>query len=159
MTMGTMRGARMNTDFMRLAEIAAQLGSCSRLQVGAAIVKDGRVLTTGWNGVVLGEPRCDHTCVCAPKGGLAPTVDHWPSCPAARPCKTAVHAEARAIGFAAALGLSTDRATLYVTHSPCLSCAQLISTACITDVVYRTEYRSLAGVDLLSRVGVNVVRA
>lgn len=125
---------------MRLAETAAELGSCSRLRVGAVIVvKDGRALTMGWNGVVLGEPLCDHT-----------NDD---------PCQEAVHAEARAIGFAAAIGVATDRATLYVTHSPCLSCAQLISTAGITDVVYRTEYRSLAGVDLLSRVGVNVVRA
>ena len=125
---------------IHVALVIAQRSTCTRLHVGAWIARDGRILTTGYNGPPAGMDHCTHTAGRA----LGDEIG----------CEVAVHAEANAIAFAARYGMGTDQAELYVTHSPCIACAKLIINAGIVKVVYATEYRSYEGLDLLEKARV-----
>jgi dCMP deaminase len=111
------------------AEVFAARSTCSRLHVGAVLARDGRVLSTGYNGAPSGLPHCEH-------------LDD-------EPCTVSVHAEANALLFAARHGVATEGAHMYCTHAPCLACAGLIVNAGLTVVAYRHTFRSRAGLDLL----------
>jgi len=119
-----------------IAGVIARRSTCSRLQVGAVLARDGRVLSTGYNGTPAGMRHCVHVDMRVP-------------------CVEAVHAEANAIAFAAKYGVMTDDTTMYITDSPCLKCAQLIINAGIKQVVYDQPYRDQSGVDLLKRAGLS----
>lgn len=116
---------------MNMARVVAGRGTCDRLQVGAVIARDGRVISSGYNGNIVGMAHCNHS-------------EH-PSIP----CTDAVHAEANAILFAARYGMSTEGATLYTTHQPCLNCAKMIINSGIVHVCYEHPYRDNSGLDLL----------
>lgn len=122
---------------MAVAAIYSTRGTCGRLHVGAVASRDGRVLTTGYNGAPAGMPHCDHN-----EGDIG--------------CTVAVHAEANAIAFAAKYGVALHDAELHVTHMPCLKCAQLIVNAGISRVVFSQAYRDTSGVALLIEAGVTV---
>lgn len=119
-----------------VAHCVSQRATCSRLSVGAVLAREGRILTTGYNGAPAGMDHCLHT-------------DD-------EPCKTAVHAEANAIAFSAKYGVPTKGSTLYTTHSPCLTCSHLIINADVTRVVYETIYRDSWPLILLQSAGVGV---
>lgn len=119
-----------NEMLMSMAWVVASRGTCNRLKVGAVIVRDGRVMASGYNGNVVGVDHCNHL---------------WND-----PCEEAVHAEANAILFAARYGTSTEGGSLYTTHQPCLNCAKMIINAGITHVYYSKPYRDNAGLNLLS---------
>lgn len=125
--------------FMSMAWSIANHSTCSRLNVGAALVKDNRMFAMGYNGVAAGEPHCYHI--------------------ADEPCARAVHAEANAVVSAARLGASTVGATAYVTHTPCLSCAGMLINAGITRVVWLDTYRSTDGLLRLRDAGLTVDQA
>lgn len=125
---------------MDMAGAVSRRGTCSRLKVGAVISRSARVVSTGYNGAAAGMDHCDHT--------LNET----------EPCTRAIHAEANAIVWAARLGTSTEGAELYVTHSPCLRCAQLIVNAGIQRVMFYHEYRKRDGIEFLQEAGVRVER-
>lgn len=114
--------------FMLLAEQAAKRSTCSRLQVGAVIVQNRQVLSTGYNGAPRGLSHCVHN-------------DD-------SPCTISVHAEANALIYAGSLPQCYLR-EMYITHAPCYDCSKLIINAGIDRVVYRDTYRSTAGLDLL----------
>lgn len=116
---------------MDMARVVAQRGTCDRLQVGAVIARDGRVISSGYNGNIMGMDHCNH--------------QEHPSIP----CDSAVHAEANAILFAARYGMSTEGAQLYTTHQPCLGCAKMIINAGINLVAYDHTYRDNSGLSLL----------
>lgn len=118
--------------FMRIAEVVASRSNCSRRQVAAVIVKDQRIISTGYNGTPRGVKNCF-------EGG----------CPRAQSNSTSGndlgngicnHAEENAIVQAAYHGISVKDSTLYCTLSPCLLCAKMIINAGISEVVYETEY-------------------
>jgi dCMP deaminase len=132
-----MRPTRTET-LLDVAQVIAQRSTCNRLQVGALIARDGRILSTGYNGPPSGMKHCHHV------------VDE--------PCEIAVHAEANAIVFAARYGMSTDGAEMYMTHAPCLTCAKLIINAGILVVYYETPFRDMSGVNLLFDTRVRVYR-
>jgi dCMP deaminase len=136
---------------MVIAVSMAARSTCSRAKVGVVIALDGRVVSTGYNGAPAGLPHCNHECNCDGEwhGG-----DHTSDCPTISPCTTSVHAEVNAIAFAARHGVAAAGTTLYTTLSPCVSCAQLIINAGITDVVYQEKYRNVAGLALLTDAGV-----
>lgn len=139
---------------MGVAELWARHSTCSRLAVGAVISRDGRSLSSGYNGAPKGLPHCDHriqVCICHPH--------EIPECPTHGPCRTAVHAELNAIAFAAKYGMSIDGAELHTTHQPCLNCAMAIINAGIIRVVYLHPYRERAGTDLLTAAGVTALKA
>lgn len=114
----------------------ATRSTCTRLAVGAVLARDGRVLSTGYNGAPSGLPHCEH-------------LDD-------QPCERSVHAEANALLFAARHGVAAQGAHLYLTHSPCAGCAGLIVNAGVDAVTYAIPYRNPYGVQLLDNAGLRV---
>ncbi len=124
--------------YMRMAAIWAENSYCERRKVGALIVKDKMIISDGYNGTPAGfENICEND-----EGFTKPYV---------------LHAEANAITKIARSGNNSNGATLYVTTSPCIECAKLIIQAGIVRVVYGEEYHIMDGVNLLKRVGIEVV--
>jgi dCMP deaminase len=126
----------MEAVLMQTAGLMAMRGTCNRLRVGAVLSREGRILSTGYNGNVAGEPHCHHT-------------DD-------EPCRTAVHAEENVILFAAKYGVSTEGSELFITHAPCYACSRKLLTAGIKRVHFSMEYRSTDGLELLERHGVSI---
>ncbi len=125
--------------YMRMARTWAENSYCVRRKVGALLVKDQMIISDGYNGTPSGfENVCED--------------EHNVSYP------YVLHAEANAISKVARSNNSSDRATLYVTASPCLECSKLIIQAGIKRVVYGEEYRLTDGVNLLRKAGIEVVR-
>lgn len=110
--------------FMGITFQVAQRGTCDRARVGAIIVKDRRILTTGYNGAPTGLPHCDEV-------GHLMINGH---------CMRTLHAEQNAIIQAALHGVSVAGGTIYVTHQPCLTCAKMIINAGLKRVVYAGHY-------------------
>lgn len=121
---------------MGIAHQVASRSTCDRLQVGAIITRDSRVISTGYNGNVSGAVHCNHKY-------------NKPE----SPCDTAVHAEANAIVFAARHGVAVHEAEIWTTHQPCLGCAKLIINSGIWRIYYQHEYRLREGLDLLVESG------
>lgn len=121
-----------DTYFMDIAHVVARRGNCLRRQVAAIIVKDNRIVSTGYNGTPRGITNC---C----EGGCPRCASDAPSGTDLGECICA-HAEENAIGQAAYHGIATHGAMLYCTLSPCLICAKMIINAGIAEVVYEDEY-------------------
>jgi len=125
------------TANLKSAEIQASLSYANRLKVGAVLLKDGHIITNGRNGMPSGSSNiCEDD-----EGNTRPEV---------------IHAESNAICFAAKRGISTNDATLVVTHSPCFECSKLIKQSGIKVVYYKTEYRLTESLDFLKENGVKV---
>lgn len=122
---------------MLQAEQAAKRSTCSRLNVGAVVVVDHHVISTGYNGAPRGVPHCWH-----------PRISD--------PCTVSVHAEANALIFATyPIGyMDNVGAEIYVTHCPCRGCAGLIVNKGIQRVYYGEDYSTNGGLDILRAAGV-----
>lgn len=117
--------------FMEIAKLVSTRATCPRRSVGAVIVKDRRILATGYNGAAAGLPHC-------PPGG--PEND-WPTgCMRAGHCIRSLHAEQNALLQAAKIGVPCEDAAIYVTCQPCNSCAKMIINAGIRRVIYEGDY-------------------
>ncbi len=124
--------------YLRMTSIWAENSYCRRRKVGALLVKDKMIISDGFNGTPAGFEN-----VCEDEDGLTkPYV---------------LHAEANAITKVARSNNSSDGATLYITASPCLECAKLITQAGIRRVVYNELYRITTGIELLQRAGIECV--
>ncbi|MGN1039957.1 MAG: deoxycytidylate deaminase [Candidatus Fimimonas sp.] len=137
--------------FMELTEQVAAWSSCFKenRQVGAVIVKNKRILTTGYNGAPEGVSSCKERGECLrTKLGIESGTRH-------ELCY-AVHAEQNAIIQAARLGIVLEGATLYCTHQPCVICAKMIINAGIKRIVYKNGYPDEFAMQLLSEAGVKV---
>ena len=110
--------------FLDIAFSVAERSTCDRAHVGAVLVRDKRILATGYNGSPAGLPHCDEV------GHLM--VDGH--------CVRTLHAEQNAIIQCALHGVSSEGATAYVTHQPCLTCAKMLINAGIERVVYAGSY-------------------
>ena len=137
--------------FMEMTELVSTWSSCIRRQVGAIIVKDKRILTTGYNGAPSGVNSCKdrEQCIRIERNIASGTCQEI--------CY-AVHAEQNAICQAAKLGLSIDGATLYCTHQPCTICARLIINSGIKKVVYKNGYPDDFSLELFKEAGVEIVK-
>ncbi|MDE7407221.1 MAG: dCMP deaminase family protein [Muribaculaceae bacterium] len=124
--------------YLRMASIWAENSYCTRRKVGAIIVRDGMIISDGYNGTPSGFEN-----ICEDEHGVT------------RPY--VLHAEANAITKVARSNNSSDGATLYVTASPCMECSKLIIQAGVRRVVYNEEYRLSDGLELLKRAGVECV--
>lgn len=133
---------------MSVAYIVALRGTCSRLQVGAVVSRDGRIIATGYNGSPRGLPHCDHSEGVASIDGVNVSDSG---------CSIAEHSERNAIYFAARHGLGLERSEIHVTHAPCAACARAIINAGIVRVSFSVPYRLTEGVELLARAGIDVV--
>jgi len=139
--------------FMEMAEVIAGWASCYQQdrKIGAVIVKNKRIVTTGYNGAPAGIKTCVERGECLrDKLGI-------PSGTRAELCY-AIHAEQNAIIQAAKLGSSIDGATLYCTHQPCVICAKMIVNAGITRVVYEEGYPDDFALSIFEEAGVVVER-
>lgn len=134
---------------MRVAKEIATWSSCVRKdrQVGAVIVRDRRILTTGYNGAPA------HIKTCVERNECMRDTLHIESGTCQEMCY-AIHAEQNAILQAAKLGISIDNATLYCTHQPCSICAKQIINAGITRVVYDKGYPDEFAMTLLKDANV-----
>ena len=133
--------------FMETALVVAKRSNCSRRHVGAVIMKDNHILSTGYNGTPRGVRNCfDGGCPrCA---GTVKSGTHLEEC-------LCTHAEQNAICQAAYYGVAIAGSTIYITISPCLTCAKLIINAGIKEVVYGGDYAFLDTVkDMFKAAGV-----
>lgn len=150
---------RPSRDFMLMqsALLWGMRGTCSRADVGVVISRDGRTLSSGYNGAPSGMPHCNHSCNCDHLE-ISHRSDHEPDCRKIQPCKNVVHAEANAIAFAARHGVGINGAELHTTRVPCLNCAGMIINAGIIRVVWREEHREMEGLLRLMQAELQVVK-
>jgi dCMP deaminase len=118
--------------FMRMAYLVSTRSTCTRRHVGAVIVKDRRVLATGYNGPPKGLAHCDVTG-CIREDLNVPSGERHELC-------RGLHAEQNAIIQAAVHGVSIKDATIYVTNHPCVVCAKMLINAEIKEIVYAEGY-------------------
>lgn len=125
--------------YLKMATEWKNLSCCRRKKVGALIVKDGTIISDGFNGTPSGFPNdCeDHN-----------NDTYW----------YVLHAEANAILKVARSTQNTDGASLYLTYSPCKECSKLILQSGIKRVVYYEEYRDITGLKILREAGIEVIR-
>ena len=132
--------------FMQIARQVATRSTCLRRHVGAVIVRDKRILTTGYNGAPSGMAHCDVVGCLRDQLGI-------PSGQRQEICR-GLHAEQNAIIQAALHGVSTEGATIYVTHQPCITCAKMIINAGIRRAVCASSYPDELARDMLQEAGV-----
>jgi dCMP deaminase len=157
------------------ADRTAQLSHAKRLQVGAIIVKEDRVISMGYNGMPSGwDNNCEDIQWCSAGGWLSPEEieEGWPFegtytdvdgniMQGRYRLKTkpqVLHAETNAISKLAKSSESGDDASIFITHAPCLDCAKLIYQSGINSVFYRNSYRNTDGVEFLEKSGVGVTQ-
>ena len=133
--------------YMDVAERFAQLSSATRLQVGAIVVKDDRIISIGYNGMPTGWDNCCEDVIREDEVGFQVTKTK----------AEVLHAETNAIAKLAKSGESGLGATMFVTHAPCIDCAKLVYQSGITTVYYKNEYRSTQGLEFLNKSGVEVI--
>ena len=134
--------------FMGIARLVSTRSTCLRRQVGAVIVRDRRILTTGYNGPPKGIAHCDVVGCLREQMGI-PSGQRLDIC-------RGVHAEQNAIIQAALHGVSTEGAMIYVTHQPCFTCAKMIINAGIVRVVYGEGYPDELARQVLEEAGVEL---
>ncbi|MFV0557349.1 MAG: ComE operon protein 2 [Enterococcus sp.] len=129
--------------FMAQAVLLALRSTCTRLEVGATLVKDRRIIAGGYNGSVSGDVHCiDDGCY---------VVEGH--------CIRTIHAEMNALLQCAKLGVSTKDAEIYVTHFPCLPCTKAILQAGIKKIHYLNDYRNNPyALELIEHVGAQAVQ-
>ncbi|AYO31822.1 cytidine deaminase [Biomaibacter acetigenes] len=135
--------------FMEIAHVVAKRSTCLRRQVGAVIVKDKRIMTTGYNGAPTGIAHCEEV-------GCLRDELNIPSGQRHELCR-GIHAEQNAIIQAAIWGVGIKGATLYCTTQPCALCAKMLINAGITRIVYEGNYPDTLAMRLLEEAGVEVI--
>ena len=123
---------------MDVAESFAKLSSAVRLQVGAIVVKDDRIISIGYNGMPSGWDNC-----CEDDNKTKAEV---------------LHAETNAIAKLAKSSEGGCGATMFVTHAPCIDCAKLVYQSGIDTVYYKNDYRSTQGLEFLTKSNVDVIK-
>ena len=130
-----------HTYFMNIARQAATRSTCDRKQVGAVIVRDRTILSTGYNGSIRGLPHCDDV-------GHDIENDH---------CVATIHAEANAIIQAAKNGVNIDGAEIYTTASPCWSCFKLIANSGIRRIFFGEFYRDEKSIRIAGKICIELI--
>jgi len=130
-----------HTYFMNIATQVASRSTCDRKHVGAVIVRDKTILSTGYNGSIRGMPHCDDV-------GHDLEGGH---------CVATIHAEANAILQAAKNGVRIEGAEIYTTASPCWSCFKLLANAGLRAIYYGEFYRDKKSLDVARRIGIELI--
>jgi dCMP deaminase len=126
--------------FMNIAQVVASRSTCPRKFVGAVIVRDKTILSTGYNGSIRGMPHCTEV-------GHMMENDH---------CVATIHAESNAVIQAAKNGVVIDGASIYVTASPCWSCFKMLANAGIRRICFGEFYRDERIFDVAKRLGIDL---
>ncbi|RMG32013.1 MAG: deaminase [Methanobacteriota archaeon] len=127
--------------FGQLARQVSTRSTCPRKQVGAVIIKDKNILSTGYNGSLKGSPHCSEVGCMIENGH----------------CIRTVHAEANAIVQAAKHGVKIEGASIYVTASPCFNCFKLIANSGIKEIYYLEFYRDDRILKFAEEVGIKLI--
>ena len=151
---------------MKAAEVYAELSSATRLHVGCVVVKDNTIIGIGYNGMPSGwdnvcedieyvlKEECLNTDLQMKEYGFSELVHGWSRKITKR---EVLHAETNALAKIARSTNSSDGASLFVTHEPCLNCAKIIHQAGIKEVYYKNSYSSSnGGADFLKKCGIDV---
>jgi dCMP deaminase len=133
---------RWDEYFMQIAHQVSTRATCPRALVGAVLVREHRILTTGYNGAPRGVAHCSEV-------GCTLVNDH---------CMRATHAEANAVVQGALHGVGLSGATAYCTHQPCVNCSKLLISAGIVKIVYDEAYPDAVASELLAEAGVALVQ-
>ena len=131
---------RLDKTYLEMAMIWSRLSKAERKKVGCLIVKNGQIISDGYNGTPYGF---DNTCEFGTRFGLETKPE-------------VLHAESNAISKLAKSSQSSKESTVYITISPCFDCAKLMVQCDIKRVVYNEEYRSSDGIELLQKAGIDV---
>ncbi|MDR0513988.1 MAG: cytidine/deoxycytidylate deaminase family protein [Coriobacteriaceae bacterium] len=134
--------------FMTLAHEVATRTTCLRRAVGAVIVKDRRILATGYNGVPSGLTHCIETGCLRQQLGVPSGQRH-------EICR-GLHAEQNAIIQAARYGIDISGSVIYVTHQPCVVCAKMLINAGVVEIVYQNPYSDDLALSLLQEAGIRL---
>ena len=136
--------------FMDMASVVSRRSTCLRRQMGALLVRDKRILATGYNGAPAGLPHCDEVGCRRQQLGI-------PSGQRPELCR-ALHAEQNAIVQAALHGVSVRDAVLYCTNQPCVICAKMLINAGVKRIVYEVEYPDELALEMFGQAGVELIR-
>ena len=131
---------------MSIAELVANRSTCLRRHVGAVVVKNRRILATGYNGAPAGVPHCAEVGCLRGTMGVASGERH-------ELCR-GVHAEQNALIQAATFGVSVSGATIYTTHQPCFICTKMLINAKIEKIIYKKEYPDKLAIAMLNEAKV-----
>ena len=131
---------------MSIAELVAQRATCVRRQVGAVLVRDKRIITTGYNGVPIGISHCLDVGCLREKQNI-PSGERHELC-------RGLHAEQNSIIQAAVHGVSLVGATLYCTNQPCAICSKMLINVRVKKIIYRSGYADELAIDMLSEAGI-----
>ncbi|MCO1601516.1 deoxycytidylate deaminase [Desulfosporosinus nitroreducens] len=146
------QGKRPSWDsyFIQMAQVVAGRSTCLRRQVGAVLVKDKQILSTGYNGSPSGLQHCDEVGCLRQSLGV-PSGERHEIC-------RAVHAEQNALVQAAKHGVAITGADLYTTHQPCVLCTKLLINAGIKRVIYTHSYPDQLAVEMAREAGLDLVK-
>ena len=134
---------------MDVAESFAKLSSAVRLQVGAIVVKDDRIISIGYNGMPSGWDNCCEEVV---------PPNEWVEFKQLKTKPEVLHAETNAIAKLAKSSESGLGAAMFVTHAPCIDCAKIVYQSGIDTVYYKNNYRSTQGLEFLTKSNVDVIK-
>jgi len=169
---------RIEENYKKIAILLSELSTCARVQVGALLVKEGRIVCTGWNGVPSGERHCNEIfkedlekynesldyITKHPEAIVDSNNIHMKTYESFREkhhkfaVENELHSEQNLIAYCAKEGISMEGATLYITVSPCSQCAKLLVSARIKEVKYINKYDGDSGLDFLIRNGINCIQ-
>ncbi len=135
--------------FMEIAALVSSRSTCLRRQVGAVLVRDKHIIATGYNGAPRGVSHCMEVGCLREKLGI-PSGERHEMC-------RGTHAEQNAIIQAALHGVSTDGATLYCTHQPCILCAKMLINAGVEKVVFQGKYPDGLALELMNEASIEMV--
>lgn len=137
--------------FMEITHVVAKRSTCLRRKVGAVLVRDRRILATGYNGPPKGLAHCAELGGCQREKMQVPAGERQELC-------RAVHAEQNAIIQAAVHGVELQDACLYSTIQPCVTCAKMLINANVKRIVYEGDYPDQMAIQMLQEAGVELVR-
>jgi len=152
--------SKFDNAHMEAAEVYSKLSSAVRLKVGCVIVKDNTIIGIGYNGMPSGwDNTCEDKIYCDDGDWyeqlLPKDANQWMRYKLVTK-REVLHAETNAIAKLARSTQSGLGASLYVTHAPCVDCAKLVYQSGISSVYYRNSYRDEAGLEFLTKAGVQV---
>lgn len=136
---------------MQITELVSTRATCLRRKVGAVIVRDRRVLTTGYNGPPENIKHCEERGGCLRDELKIPSGERME-------LSRAIHAEQNAIIQAAKTGISIQDSTLYVTTHPCFTCAKMLINAGVKEIIYKDGYPDEFAKEILKEAGVEVIK-
>ncbi len=133
---------------MKAAEVYSQLSSAKRLQVGCVVIKDNTIIGIGYNGMPSGwDNNCEDEIIIEEDEKFIKGLKTKPE---------VLHAETNALAKIAKSTNSSDGASMFITHAPCIDCAKLVYQSGINSVYYRNSYKNTDGLDFLKKCNIKV---